>query len=372
VAYTATHRKRGVHSLPGTRTRSAAALLLAAVALHPPARAADPAAPPAPAEYGERGVYYIEGAVRSPIDNIGERSEYAANRLALDDDRSRVVVDRARNRIVVHKAHRYGLRELVGCLLLIGRGTTESGRDVPAAVHLRIHKSGNRFSSSLHPHPTVREKLVRATFTPFEVVLDNGVKQKVALTAEQTVEAVRDPELTARLASIAIQVTDHLEGVMPSPERPNEPLVDIAIGFGSERVNLKLVRVRLLSKSADNAPMIRRGSIDEMIERGDWEFLVDSQSPYVPRSEFQRSFFLFGIDDLPATQKFARRGLLYSESLSVGLKDGVGYIAADGERSEIPNPAEVARAYLEFHFVGGMVAQRVVEIGERFAAMRAE
>lgn len=242
-----------------------------------------------------------------------------------------------------------------------------SGREVPAAVHLKVHKSVNRFSSSLHPHPTVREKLVTATFEPFEVILDNGEEQKVALTPEQAVEAVRDPVLSARLANIVMQVTDNLEGTTPSPDRPGEPLVDISLGFGSENLNLKLARVRLISKSAKNAPMIRRGAIAEMLDKGDWEFLVDSRSPYIPRSEFERDFFLYGLEGLPAIAKISKRGLLYGETLSVGLKGGVGYLAVNDQRSEIPNPAEVARAYLEFHFIGGVVAQRITELGERLS-----
>jgi hypothetical protein len=358
--------------LPSTRTHPPALLLLAAFALLVPATAARAAGTTEAAEHSGRGIYYIDGAVESPIGDIGERSAFATNRLVLDDEHSSVIVDRERHRIVLHNSHRYGLRDLVGCLLLVGRGTTVSGREVPAAVHLKIHKSGNRFSSSLHPHPTVREKLVTATFESFEVVLDNGKQQKVALTAERTIEAVRDPVLTARLANIVMQVTDNLAGTTPSPDRPDEPLVDISLGFGSEKVNLKLARVRLISKSAGNAPMIRRGAIGEMLDRGDWEFLVNSQSPYVPRSEFERDFFLYGLEGLPAIATIRKRGLLYGETLSVGLSGGVGYIAVNDQRSEIPNPAEVARAYLEFHFIGGIVALQVTELGERLAARPAE
>ena len=39
---------------------------------------------------------------------------------------------------------------------------------------LPIHKTGNRFASSVHPHPTVRDKLVSAEFEPYDVVLVNG------------------------------------------------------------------------------------------------------------------------------------------------------------------------------------------------------
>jgi hypothetical protein len=92
---------------------------------------------------------------------------------------------------------------------------------------------------------------------------------------------------------------------------------------------------------------------------------VDSLSPYIPSWQFDRDFFLFGIEDLPALEDIARRGLLRGETLVVGYRDGKGYIGVDAARSEIPNPDEVARAYLEYHFVGGVVAQRVAELSER-------
>ncbi len=312
-----------------------------------------------------RGIYYVEGRVRSPVGGSAERSPFATNRLAIDDEHTRVQVDRAAHRIVFRNEHRYGLNELVGCLLLMGRGTTESGRSVPAAVHLKIHKTRNRFSVSLHPHPTVRDKLVSAEFEPFDVVLANGTTETTVLTHAQAVEAVRDPELSARLASILMQVTDHLKGQKLEFDRKGAPLVDLSLGFGSEQHNLKLARVRLRSNDPANAELIRAGSVEAMLERGDWEFQVDSLTPYVPKWYFERDFFLFGLEGVSAIQEISKRGLLKGEILVVGIRDGSGYIAVGERRSEIANPAEVARAYLEFHFVGGVVAQQVAELPAR-------
>jgi hypothetical protein len=321
--------------------------------------------PPDVRSYRGRGIYYVHGIVPSPVGDLGTRSAFATNRLVLDDVHSHVTVDRVNHRIVFRNEHAYGLNELVGCLLLMGRGTTLSGREVPLAVHLKIHKTRNRFRARLHPHPTVREKIASATFEPFDVVLANGESETLALTHEQAVEAVRDPELTARLAETFMQVTDHLEGVAPSVETPGAALVDLSLGFGSEKLNLKLARVKLLSNSAANGSLIREGSVALMLEQGDWEFRVDSLSPYVPKWYFDRDFFLFGIENLPAVQPLARRGLLRGETLVVGLRDGKGYIGVGDARSPIPDPVAVARAYLEFHFVGGVVAQQVRELRDR-------
>ncbi|MDH3213556.1 MAG: hypothetical protein OEM05_13820, partial [Myxococcales bacterium] len=143
-----------------------------------------PVAAAEPQNFQGRGVYYFEGPVRSPVGDIGARSPFATNRLALDDEFSEVRVDRAGQRIVFRNAHRYGMNKLVGCLLLMGRGTTDSGREVPVAVHLKIHKTANSFTARLHPHPTVRDEVVSAVFAPYEVVLKNGKSQETALTLE--------------------------------------------------------------------------------------------------------------------------------------------------------------------------------------------
>jgi hypothetical protein len=226
-------RPSAVRSLP----LLLALLALQVAAFEGRAESASPASAPAaePQTFRGRGVYYFEGPVRSPIGDIGSRSPFATNRLALDDEFSEVRVDRANHRILFRNDHRYGLNELVGCLLLLGRGTTASGREIPVAVHLKIHKTGNRFMPALHPHPTVRQKVVSAVFAPFDVVLSNGKSEKSALTPARVIEAVREPELSARLAKIFVRVTDHLEGATLAPEKPGSALVDLSIGFGGEK-----------------------------------------------------------------------------------------------------------------------------------------
>ena len=115
----------------------------------------------------------------------------------------------------------------------------------------------------------------------------------------------------------------------------------------------------------ESPSLIRSGSLAAMLERGEWEFRIDSLSPYVPKWEFERNFFLFGVERVAALERIARRGLLRGESLVVGFRGGKGYIGVNEAVSEIPNPADVARAYLEFHFVGGVVAQQVADLTHR-------
>jgi hypothetical protein len=334
--------------------------LLALTTVSASARAQDVAR-----QYRSRGVHYFDGAVASRLAGVGSRGAHASNRLALDDDHSVVTVDRERHRILFRNTHRYGLDDLVGCLLFLGRGTTASGESVPLGVHLKIHKTRNRFHARLHPHPTVRDEIVAATFEPFDVVLSNGENETLALTPDGMRQAVRDPVLTARLAAIFLQVDDRLEGEVIQPEKPGARLVDLSIGFGSEKVNLDVARVQLVSRAAENAELIRSGALPAMFRRGSWELRIEAESPAIPPSEFKRDLFLFGLDDLGILAPLKRRGLLRGETLVVGLDDGAGFVEFDGARAEIANPADVARAYLEFHFVGGVLSQQVSQLPTR-------
>lgn len=334
--------------------------LLAWTVVPAPARAQEAAR-----QYRGRGVYYFDGAVVSSLAGVGSRGAHATNRLVLDDQHSVVTIDRERKRVVFRNTHRYGLDDLVGCLLFLGRGTTAAGENVPLGVHLKIHKTRNRFQARLHPHPTVRDEIVAARFEPFEVVLSNGESETLALTPDGMREAVRDPVLTARLAAIFLQVDDRLEGEVIEPEKPGARLVDLSIGFGSEQVNLDVARIQLVSKAAGNADLIRSGALPAMFRRGSWELRIEAESPAILPTEFKRDLFLFGLDGLEILDPLKRRGLLHGETLVVGLDDGAGFVEFEGARADIADPADVARAYLEFHFVGGVLSRQVSRLPAR-------
>lgn len=306
-----------------------------------------------------RGVYYFAGSVTCPLAGVGSRDANESNRLALDDQYSEVTVDRATHRIVFKNAHTYPRKQLVGDLLLLGVGTTSAGTKVPLGIHLKIEKRRNTFTAQVHPHPTVRDKIVSAEFEPFEVVLANGESDVVALTPDTATKAVREPELAARVANIFLQVTDNLEGHRIAPDQPNAPLVDVSIGFGVQPLNLKVARVQLRSLEAGNAPLIARGDLAAMLRTGTWELQITSLSSLLPKEEFDRDLFLLGIDGMPILAKVKTHGLGRGETLAVGFRDGKGFVRTDSASADIPNPADVARAYLEFNFVGGVIAHQV-------------
>jgi hypothetical protein len=126
------------------------------------------AEPPAVEKLRGPGAHYFAGAVRCPLAAVGSRAAELSNRIVLDDGYSRVTVDRRTHRIVFHNTHRYARRTLIGDVVLLGTGTTEKGATAPVAVHLKIDRDERRFRAALHPHPTVREKVVAVELEPFE------------------------------------------------------------------------------------------------------------------------------------------------------------------------------------------------------------
>jgi hypothetical protein len=337
-------------------------LLGAILALSTGAGADDP---PAPVEaFHGRGVYYFTGGVTCPLAGVGTRAANASNRIALDDDRSTVTVDRARRRIAFRNAERYERSRIVGDVLFLGLGTTPEGEHAPFGVHLKVSKRGERMTASVHPHPTTRSPLAAAEFERFEVVLDDGSERRVVLTPEKAERAVREPDLAARLSSYFLQVEDRLAGKPIRPDEAGARLVDLSIGFGAPWLSLAVAHVELRSLDRANAPLVRRGAIAEMLTRGSWELRIAARTPIL-KSEFDRDLFLFGLDGVELLAPLKWRGLLPGEALVIGFDQGEGFVSLGGRRSAIPNPADVARAYLEFHLLGGLITRQIVTLPER-------
>ena len=314
-----------------------------------------------------RGVYYLTGRVRAPLAGLGTRSANASNRIALDDDASVVTIDRATGRIVFRNAHRYPARTIVGDVLLLGVGTTEHEGRVPFGVHLKIEKQGDRFHTSVHPHPTTRARVLEPDLEPFEVLVSDGKSETRVLSPEQARKAIREPELTARVANLLLQVEDHTAGKAIVADAAGSRLVDLTIGYGAPGMNLKVARVQVLSLDPANASLVERGALAEMLARGSWELRLSPTVLTLPKSEFDRDLFLFGLDDVAVLAPLKTRGLRRGETLVVGYRDGKGFVALDDRRAEIAHPDDVARAYLEYHLLGGIIARQIVTLPVRIA-----
>jgi hypothetical protein len=219
----------------------------------------------------------------------------------------------------------------------------------------------------VHPHPTTRAAIREVELKPFEIYTSDGRTETRVLGPAEAARAIREPELTARIANLLLQVEDHTAGKPLVPDAAGSRLVDLTIGYGAPRMNLKVARAEVRSLDPANATLIERGALGEMLAQGAWELRVTPTVVGLPKSEFDRDLFLFGVDDVAVLQPLKTRGLPRGRSLVIGYRDGKGFIGVDDDRALIPHAPDVARAYLEFHFLGGIIARQIETLPTRVA-----
>jgi hypothetical protein len=71
----------------------------------------------------------------------------------------------------------------------------------------------------------------------------------------------------------------------------------------------------------------------------------------------KRDLFLFGLDELPLLSEVRQRGLRKDQTMSFRFEHGSGEVRLDGRSEPFAGAADVARAYLEFHMLGGLLAE---------------
>jgi hypothetical protein len=313
-----------------------------------------------------RGVTYFDGRIRSPFAGLGTRGDQASNQLALDDDESRVTIDHARHRITIVNAHVYPSRQIVADLTFLGTARAEDGARVPLAVHLKIEKKKAKISTDLHPHWTVRGKLTAAELEPFEVVYSDGTTEKVIATGDDLLRVATETKLAYTVADALIEVQDNLEGHAHSLA-PGAAFVDLSVGVGSKHVNTMFVRAELRSLDAGNAALAGQPPA-ALLTHGAWQLRLTSLSHLLPKETLRRDLFLLGLDQLPTVAAGLARGLKKGETLAFTFRSGKGRVAWGDQEEDLPAPLDVARAFLEFNFLGAILAHDVAHVSAAVAA----
>ncbi len=308
--------------------------------------------------FSGRGVYFFVGRVRAPLAGIGNRGDFHSNRLALDDEHSQVSIERSAGRIRFVNRNSYEHKQLVGDLLFLGTGFTAAGTSAPVGVHLKLEKKGNRFIASAHAHPTVREKMVRAEFEPFSVLVSDGQSETLVLTKEEALKTIAEPSIGLRLASKLIEAWDNLEGVAQDPSQPGYVLVDVSFGLGIGGLSKKLLRIQIVSLLGGNFPLIAKGVLGDMLRQGSWELRLRALSG-LDGEHFARDLFLIGIDGLPLLQALSRDGMEKDDMLTIRLRNGHGTVFLGKNGQPLPSAPLVARNYLEFNALGAIIAHQV-------------
>lgn len=308
-------------------------------------------------EYRTRGVYYFDGRVACPLAGVGTRGTYASNRLALENDDSQVTIDRDAARITIFNEHRYPHKTLVADLLFLATGTTVKGERTPFALHLEVFKTGDTLSLDFHRHLRVQDRLVGAVFEPFEVVVTDGATEQVVYNRQRALDLVCNPPLTHLVIKALMAMRDNLHGVTQDPRTPGFRVADLSMGFGREPLSWMMVRACLASLSGTNAALLERGSLADMLHDGAWELSLTAFTERYLDEVVKRDLFLFGLEDVPLLRRVRARGLARGQSMSFRFQGGSGEIVLGTETAPLPNALDVARDYLEFHMLGGLLAE---------------
>lgn len=311
-----------------------------------------------PDVYSKRGVVYFDGRVRCPLAGVGSRGPNHSNRLALENDDSVVTIDRVARLITVENPRTYTDKTLLADLTFLADAKTKSGALSPIALHLEIFRKGDALSLDFHRHLRNQEPLVDADVEPFDVVVRGGKRPaEIVYSPARALALVRAPSLAYLIVKAIMDKRDHVAGLRQDPRQPGYRIADLSLGFGALGFSHHVVRAVLRSLSGENAELIERATIAEMLAEGTFELSLTALSRKWLPSVLKRDLFLFGIEDIPLLAPVRERGLEMGETLAFRFSKGEGEIALGSRTAPLPSALDVARAYLEFHTLGGLLCE---------------
>jgi hypothetical protein len=191
----------------------------------------------------------------------------------------------------------------------------------------------------------------QVVFELYEVVgVDRGVRT-VLVDAKKLGRAAGHVPLKRRLAAAMTTSRDHLAGV--SQERgPGYRVIDRSLGIGVLGRGMMLIRARLTALEAPPPP----GPLPEMLRAGTWELSLEALTERWLPELVQRDLVLFGISELPVLAPLAEGKLRAGQVLAFTFGPDGGEVRLDGTSAPLPAAHDLAREYLEFHMLGGMIA----------------
>ncbi len=306
-------------------------------------------------KHNARGIYFFPGRVTCPLAGIGSRAADASNRLVLDDSDTEVSIDR--DTITVRNDRAYAKKTTVADLMFLAEGTAASGERSPFAIHLKVQKTGHKYGVDLHRHLRTQTPNVRADYEPFVVTAWDGAASTVVLDRARTDQLISKPSFALRIVKALMAMKDNLDDVKQDPAAPGYKIADLSVGFGALGLNYMMARAELVSLEGTNAPLIRRGSVPDMLRDGAWEMRLTALSEKWLPEVVQRDLFLYGLDELPLLSEVRARGLRKGQTLAFRFSKDGGEVALDGKTTPLPGAHDVARAYIEFHMLGGLLAE---------------
>jgi hypothetical protein len=101
--------------------------------------------------------------------------------------------------------------------------------------------------------------------------------------------------------------------------------------------------------------------VPELLARGAWELRLTALSSLLSQETLRRDLFLLGLDQLPAVAAGMKRGLKKGETLTFAFHGGHGRVSWGAEGQDFDEALNVARAFLEFNFLGAILARQVAQ-----------
>jgi hypothetical protein len=320
--------------------------------------------------YNARGIHFFSGRITCPLAGVGSRGDTESNRLVLDDADSKVTIDQQAGTITVENDRTYPdkkAKKTIADLMFLAEGFAADGSRHPFSIHLKIQKMGKKLTLDLHRHLRNAVPIVRADYEPFVVTVIDGGTSTVVLDRARTDKLISEPSLALRIVKAFMAMSDHLDGVKQDPSKPGYRIADLSVGFGALGLNYMMARAQLVSLETSNQPLIERGDVPAMLRDGAWEMRLTALSEKWLPEVVQRDLFLYGLDEVPLLREVRERGLRKGQTLAFRLRKDGGELALDGKTCPLPGAHDVARAYIEFHMLGGLLA----EAAERRAQPRA-
>ncbi|SFQ57149.1 hypothetical protein SAMN05216567_12050 [Variovorax sp. OK605] len=290
------------------------------------------------ADFTGRGVFNFKSEAGCPFAALAGTAN-DCNRLALDDPETRAALDGAAHTIRFTNTRNYAEKTIVGDVLLQGSGQSRGGQRVPLTFHALLSRSGSDWSVSSHAHSPVGGEFSDIRIDPYQVVVNEANNaDRVVLSADQVVEALAKPSLTARLANVLVQVDDNrTDGAKDA---------DITIGLGLRKASKSVARARF------RAPGAKGHELAAAMQQGNWTLELQALSGQIPRQVVQRDLFLYGLESQSLLQPLLQRGFHKNEKLVLGAANAKGYVRYDGQQREFAGADAAARAFLQDSFIG--------------------
>jgi hypothetical protein len=243
--------------------------------------------------------------------------------------------------------------------MFLAQARTQAGETVPAGVHVKLEKQGDEVEVDLHPHWTVRDKLVTAALETFDIVQAQRQGDKILVRAGDLAKASVDSKIIYQMAGQILEIKDNRARAGAPTLAKGTTLADLSLGFGNRVLSKMLVRMQVVS--TDDANKALRGStLVDLLAKGAWELRLTAQSSLLSQDTLRRDLFMLGLDRLPVVAAGMQRGLRKGETLSFSFHGGQGTVTW-GKSEPLPDALDVARAFMEFNFLGAVLGRQVAQ-----------